>query len=175
MKEMVLLRGEVALVDDDVFEQVKSLKWRTDTNGYVVTGNYKNGTKGTFQSLHRLIMQAPSHLMVDHVDGSPLNNLRSNLRVCTNSQNQANRYGTGGQTSSRFRGVYWEAKGQVWRARIQVKGKTIHLGKHPSELDAAEAYVNAARFYWGEFANQEVIRRVEEARRLNEPQLEAAV
>lgn len=37
--------------------------------------------------MHRQIMKAPKHLVVDHLDGNSLNNTRANLRRCTQKTN----------------------------------------------------------------------------------------
>ncbi|KKK88282.1 hypothetical protein LCGC14_2744780, partial [marine sediment metagenome] len=40
--------------------------------------------------LHRIIIQAPEGLTVDHKNGDGLDNRRDNLRICTDTQNKAN-------------------------------------------------------------------------------------
>jgi hypothetical protein len=42
-------------------------------------------------SLHRFLMNAPSHLEVDHINHYGLDNRRENLRVCTRTENARNR------------------------------------------------------------------------------------
>jgi NUMOD4 motif/AP2 domain len=54
--------------------------------------------------------------------------------------------------TSRFKGVWWHAKGKKWRASIQLDGRTKHLGGFALESDAARAYDAAAYQAWGEFA-----------------------
>lgn len=39
--------------------------------------------------LHRFIMRPPRGYAVDHIDGDPLNNRRSNLRICTVGENNS--------------------------------------------------------------------------------------
>ena len=42
--------------------------------------------------MHRIIMDAPRRLVVDHIDWDGLNNRRSNMRLVTQSENMMNRY-----------------------------------------------------------------------------------
>ena len=102
--------------------------------------------------LHRLIMNAPSGVQVDHRNGNGLDNRRSNLRIATNQQNhhntKAHRDGT-----SRFKGVHWESGREKWQAQITTPGgKHKTLGRFTVEEDAARAYDRAAREAFGEFA-----------------------
>ena len=101
--------------------------------------------------LHRLIMQAPKGMLVDHIDRNGLNNKRSNLRLCTKKQNRAN-----GKpwkpAASGYRGVYWS--GRKWFAAISQNGHKIKsLGQFESKELAARAYDAAAWERWGEFAS----------------------
>lgn len=51
---------------------------------------------------------------------------------------------------SKYKGVDWQKSNKKWRARIQVKGKQIHLGLFDDEDDAAKAYNAAALEHFGE-------------------------
>lgn len=103
--------------------------------------------------MHRIILGlSKDDPFVDHINGNGLDNRRSNLRLCTNSQNQANRHHLPVHTSSRFRGVFWEKKSCKWKAGIKANGKSTHLGFFDSEIGAALAYDAAAREAFGKFA-----------------------
>jgi len=101
--------------------------------------------------MHRFIVGCAEGLQVDHIDGNGLNNLRENLRICSNNQNQYNqRPRTNG--SSRFKGVSWHKNEKVWQATIKFNGRQTWLGQFNSEERAAMAYNEAARRMFGEFA-----------------------
>jgi len=89
-------------------------------------------------------------MVVDHLDGNSLNNRKSNLRVCTVSQNHQNRRWTYG--SSRYKGVWWNKKMKKWVAGITLKRKYIFIGHFADEVAAAKAYDRKAAELFGEFA-----------------------
>jgi hypothetical protein len=96
-------------------------------------------------------------LQVDHKDLNKLNNLRSNLRMCTGSQNEMNKNKSSGQHSSTYKGVTWHIPTQKWRTSIRFNGKRIYIGYFVDEIVAARAYNGAAIKYHGEFARLNII------------------
>lgn len=103
--------------------------------------------------MHRLITGAGAGQQVDHINGNKLDNRRSNLRLCTQSENMRNRGATALNTSG-FKGVHWSANDRKWRAGIKVEGKRIFLGLYLSKEEAAEAYNRAAESLHGLFASK---------------------
>ena len=101
--------------------------------------------------LHRLLLEVPATMVVDHADNNGLNNHRANLRLCTPGQNQAKKRLRPSATSV-FRGVYYDRRHSSWRAIIQHKGKQYYLGYFSNEIEAAHAYDAAAARLFGEFA-----------------------
>ena len=105
-KHISLTKGAVAIVDDSDFDRLTRMgSWCLSSNGYAVHYTKTNGQRKTLY-MHRLIMDAPYDLQVDHIDRNRLNNQCSNLRFATRSQNQANKNIQINNTSA-YKGVNW--------------------------------------------------------------------
>lgn len=141
-----LPNGMLAMISVKDVLLVKELCWGGLCGG---GGNYVRSSSGIY--LHRLILGVVRDRtrQVDHRDGNPLNNRRSNLRIKSRSANiQKSRRAPG---KSGYRGVWSPRKG-VFAARLTVDRKMIHLGEFSSLEEAAAAYNRAARKYYGKDA-----------------------
>lgn len=145
MKEIILTNGEIALVSDEDYERVVEMRWMKESIGYV------KSTKWQSVRLHRFIMNAKYGDIVDHKNCNKLDNRRENLRFATKAQNAINKNIKSNNTSN-YKGVALMHKKYI-RAYITVNRKQIHLGIFKTKEDAAIAYDNAAKIYYGEFAN----------------------
>lgn len=141
-----------AMVDDEDFERVKHLHWYAHQKKVGKTIYVRAELGDKYFSLHRLIMNPPLGAVVDHKDRNGLNNLRSNLRVASFSQNAANQSKITKPSLSKFKGVTRNKSSKKWRAKIGVYKKYLHLGVFSSEAEAGKAYDIAAIKYHGEFA-----------------------
>lgn len=101
--------------------------------------------------MHRLLMNAPDGVEVDHINGNGLDNRRSNLRLATRQQNCVNRPPVPNKTS-RFKGVSWCRSSKKWVAVIHTNRKKTTLGYFVDEKEAARAYDKEASIRFGEFA-----------------------
>ena len=153
MREIPLTRGKVAIVDNEDFEVLSQWKWYAAVNGkrcYAARTNW-TGAPPKQVRMACQIMAHPISMEVDHINGNPLDNRRSNLRVCTHRENGANRNRQQGGTST-YKGVSWHKETKRWRAQIQYAGTVFHLGCHSDESEAAFRYDLAARGLFREFA-----------------------
>ena len=156
MKEIQLTQGKVALVDDEDFDRVNQYKWWLGYDANKKNPNYyairvvRISHKKTLFKLHNLILKPPVGMFVDHINGNSLDNRRSNLRICTNAQNAANKRPQKGCSSS-YKGVQKYEKSK-WRAYVRFENKLIHLGCFNNEIKAAKTYDVNAVLLFGEFA-----------------------
>jgi len=154
MKAIELTRGLVTLIDDEDFEDISEFTWKIDGAGYVCR-QWICELKIHTELLHRRLkgLSYGDGKVVDHINRDPLDNRRSNLRICDRSQNQCN-VGILSSNTSGFKGVSKSnRKGKKWRADIQVRGRRVALGCFFTIEEARIAYQSAADELHGEFAN----------------------
>jgi hypothetical protein len=155
MREIIISKGHVALVDDEDYDNIIHPKWYRTISKYGVYADRARWDsllhKYIRERMHRVIMNAPKGLQIDHINHNTLDNRKSNLRIVTGTYNLANQRNIKGGTS-KFKGVVWHKKGKKWMARIGKHGLYEYLGLFVNEIDAAIAYNTAAIRLYGEFA-----------------------
>ena len=154
--KIYLTQGKVALIDSEDYPELNQYKWfaQKDLHTYYAARKSKwiKGSKKDLRSkisMHRVIINAPKGVMVDHINGNGLDNRKSNLRVCTPRQNQQNLVHIK-KKSSRFTGVMWNKVNKKWQANITIKNKIKYLGLYDDEREAAKAYERTCRELFGE-------------------------
>lgn len=155
MKEIKLTKGFVTQVDDEDYEYLNQLKWhvykRHNTFYAQHTVTLINGNRTNIQ-MHRLIMNPPNNMQIDHINHNGLDNQKNNLRICTQSQNSMNQ-NSHKNSSSKYKGISWHKLRSKWESQIKYKGKHIHIGLYKTEVEAAKAYDEKAKELFGEFAH----------------------
>ena len=152
MKKIKLTRGRYVIVDNSLFDELNKLKWYYSSSGYAMRDIKIKGQKRQAILMHRQIVNAPLNFVVDHIDGNKLNNIKSNLRIVTQHENQINRKYLNKNNNSGYRGVGWHPETGKWRARIMVNYQEKHLGLFITKEKAAFARKQATQKYFGEFA-----------------------
>lgn len=158
MKEIALTQGYVAIVDDEDYEKLSEHKWhaavRPTSDGrrtaYAMRRVTSNGER-KLVFMHHEILGACG--VVDHINGNPCDNTRSNLRLATHSQNNANSTPRA-NCSSQYKGVCLHRHSGRYVAYINHNKKRIHLGCYGNEVDAARAYNEAAVILFGAFCRK---------------------
>ena len=161
MPSIPLTRGEYAIIDDDVVEEISKLKWQVRDPGidvsnrtlYAVHNYSKDGEKKAIR-MHRMIYELKTReniegLVIDHINHNGLDNRICNLRAINHYQNIANQK----RNQQGYKGVRWNKLNGNWNAYITVDYTRIHLGVFNDEWEAAKAYNNAAIKYFGECAS----------------------
>lgn len=158
MKQIKLSQGKVTLVDDEDFDFFNQWKWDSQKSRNTYFAKRYARIKEKFSErtilMHRVIMKTPQGMVVDHIDGNGLNNQRSNLRNCSNTENLRNQRINKNNTSG-AKGV--SRNRNKWMASIRINGKQKNLGRYTDKKDAVIAYNEAAKKHYGEFALLNVI------------------
>ena len=144
--------GRQALIDAADADLILPRRWHSlpgRKTRYAFTKVKLPDGRRTSLYMHRLMMSPPLGMQVDHIDGDGLNNRRSNLRLCTQTENLRYRQ-KHKNNRGRFKGVR-NANG-IWAAFIHLDGADRWLGYFETDEDAAYAYDAAARDAFGEFA-----------------------
>ncbi len=158
-KLMPLSQNKFAIVDAEDYNRLNKYKWclsKTTHTNYALTRVKAKRVKGKRAKrkamlMHRFILNAPRHLVVDHINHNGLDNRKKNLRLCTRAENNRNRRSFCKGTS-RYKGVSWDKKRKLFLAAIRCNGKYYNLGRFKSETKAAKAYDKKAKELFGEFA-----------------------
>jgi len=146
-------KGEKYIVETADLSILKEYCWSVSKKGYLTAR--KRGKGNEWLYLHQaLIKYDKNKFVVDHIDGDPMNNRRSNLRVCTQQQNSFNT-GLNKNNTSGYTGVYFCNTKKKWRAQIRINYRNISLGYYEILADAISAREKAERKYFGEFSRKE--------------------
>lgn len=128
------------IVNESDWERIKHITW------FYKEGYAKTCIKGERISSHRMIMNAPKGLEVDHINHNTLDNRRENLRIVSHIVNMANR---ARQTNNKtgINGVYFMKSNGRYYAQISVNGKRKNLGCYRTFEEAKEARINGEKKY----------------------------
>lgn len=160
---IIIVQGYEVIIDDFLCDKIIAFNWhikkKSDNDCYVGRERKKSDDyHARTILLHRFLLNAKRGQVVDHINGNTLDNRISNLRIITHSGNCTNRrkspLQTNKKSSSKYKGVSkrYKVSGEiVWQACIR-KDKFMYLGKYNTEIEAAQAYNEAAIKYHGEFA-----------------------
>jgi len=155
-RRIPLTQGEYAVVDPDDYERLRKYKWQVSKRSntyYAIRHKWLAEEKRhTTVSMHREIIDVPEGWFVDHINHNGLDNRKANVRPATPADNARNARYPRRNTSSKYRGLWYNKKKKRWRAQITLNNKKKQIGYFKNEIDAAKAYDKAAKKYFGDFA-----------------------
>lgn len=134
-----------ATVDIEDVDKVKNYKWCL-SHGYAMHS-------GKF-FLHRLIMNCPDDMVIDHINHDPLDNRKENLRICTQQQNMMNRRTQSNNTSG-ITGVNWDKSKNKWRVQIALNKIHYTVGYYENIDEAIQERKQAEADLFGEYRNND--------------------
>ena len=134
--------GEPFIFDVEDYEKIKDIHWYINKNGYVVSTIYRQ---------HRLIMDCPDNMIVDHINHNKADNRKCNLRITTQSENSRN-VALRKNNKSGVTGVYWSNHFNKWIAKITIDKKESTLGMFDVFEEAVTARKNAELKYYGDYS-----------------------
>jgi len=140
-------------IDLDDYDKIKKYHWGIFISKYgafYICTQCKINDKKKKTLLHRYIMGDPKGLIVDHIDGNPLNNRKNNLRICNCEENSQNRAKNKNNTSG-HKGICWNTREGKWQAYIYLCNKYKNLGLYTDFNKAVLVREKAEEQYFGEF------------------------
>ena len=140
------INGESFMFDPEDLVLVKSHIWLIDSYGYATTK-----INGRTRRFIRMLLKPSKNKYVDHINGNPHDNRSCNLRIANCLDNQRNMK-IPKHNSSGYKGVGYRQDRGKYRAYISLQNRTKHLGYFQYAEEAARAYDQAARYYFGNFA-----------------------
>jgi len=95
------------LIDDEDYPVIASFKWIAEESRGNVYARKGKSKRCSYRAMHRKLMNALDHQIVDHINRNSLDNRKSNLRFVTPSQNAVNRKKKKGGYTSSYLGVHY--------------------------------------------------------------------
>jgi len=150
----------VATVDDADYPAASQHNWHViAASGKCMAARYARGADGRYhrQYLHQFVMGKTDRKLklATFLNDDGLDCRRANIRI-VDRQRLHGRCRTRelgcGKFTSRYKGVSFDRSRGLWRAVIQFEKRFFQIGRFETELEAAKAYDEHARYLFGEFA-----------------------
>jgi hypothetical protein len=160
MKNIYVVAGDVAYIfiekrDGLILQTMVDAEdvERIEMFNHKIYADYKKNVKshyavlGNQGFLHRFITNAPKGMVVDHINHDTLDNRKSNLRICTHSENNQNKKGALITSKSGIRGVCLDNRNKKWIAVVRKEKRTVFRKWFDNIQDAETAVIEARQKY----------------------------
>lgn len=138
-------------IDLEDIERVKYKKWRL-SHGHVITGLPAKGTQIEL-SWYLLMGKTLENRVIDHINGNPQDNRKSNLRICEQKENVLNKSFMS-NNSSGFIGVSFDSSRQLWASEIRREGVRCRFKRVALLEEAVYCRYVAEEIVFGDFLNE---------------------
>lgn len=146
-------KGEKFYFDLEDYDKIKDYCWCISSTTKTVVARVCGSNKNV--AMHRLVMGFPEGKQIDHIHHNKFDNRKSELRVCSNKENNHNK-AEQSNNSSGHRGISWAKRDKAWHAYIEVDGKRINKYFRIDEIDEAIKWrEEKEKELFGEFAYDE--------------------
>lgn len=147
MKYMELTQDQFAIIDDDMFDILSSLKWFAHFDrGRIYPRRQTSRSLGNRKTefMHWYVIGKPIRgFCVDHINGNGLDARRENLRIVTRRQNRLNLLTHRQQGYPGGKKMVTKRNGKTyiyWQSQIEIDGIKRHLGTFRTKEEASKAY-----------------------------------
>ena len=143
------------LIDIEDIEKIKNFYWNVRYDKRhpkclpYVESHKKTAGKQKRIHLHRLIMNCPDNMVIDHINGNNLDNRKNNLRIVSQHQNLLNK--------NKAKNIYYNKRDNLYTVQFRIKGKTKYLC-YTRDLKEAEYYANIGKKLLFENKTEELLK-----------------
>lgn len=138
--------GDKYYFDLEDYDLIKNYCWYKNAHGYIESEDIRENKI----KMHRLLMNCPDNMEIDHIFHDKWDNRKKYLRIVTRSQNQMNLTLKSNNTSG-VTGISWDKKSDKWRSYITINQKRIELGCYNDFDKAVKLRKEAEKKYFGEY------------------------
>lgn len=124
------------LIDIEDIDTIKKYRWHVHLNKtnqntfYAEAEDYISKKERHTIKMHRIILNCPKDMVVDHINHDGLDNRKDNLRICTRRENSNNRLPVissgcarvGSRTGIRYISVYRKHNRKYYIYKVSYKG-----------------------------------------------------
>lgn len=144
------------IIDTEDLSKIRYHKWRL-SHSHVVTGLPANKTQRELSwTVLDINTKDPKYknMVIDHINGNPLDNRKNNLRVCKQSENILNKKFMS-NNSSGFIGVSYKKDRNSYDPEIRLNSIRCHLGATKTLEEAVYKRYVAEKILFKNFANEQ--------------------
>lgn len=140
----VKTKGNVleVLIDKEDIPRIKLYTWHAkyqkDIDSYYIETNQKVSSGKFMLMLHRFIMKTNDSLTIDHINHNTLDNRKSNLRICSQGENNLNQAELRKNNKTGYRNISYQTRYGQYIVTLMIDGKNKTIGRTSSLSEAVK-------------------------------------